>query len=294
MKKKALLLPILAGLAYVLFSSYASGPAYYGINRTGSQSTVTNCSGSVSGTGCHGAGTGTSVLLTVDSGATTTATTHYIPGYTYTIKIHGTNTASLPDFGWELSTVSGTGSGQVQAGAFSTTIPTHTYVDSCAGTGLHIFEQGAPWLGAPAGTYDVAVQWTAPATNVGNITLYCTLNAVVGTSGSVSASDASGNTSLVLTPITSASVVSAVSETGLSAYPNPVTGNFNMQLDNAQSGTYTIQIFNMIGSVITTQNIEVNNAIESATINTSNWASGLYNVVIEKDGNKKSVLVVKQ
>lgn len=107
MKKKAILIPLIGGLAFCILSGYSSGPGYYGINRTGSQGSVTNCSGNVSGTGCHGTATGTTVLLTVDSGTTTTATTHYVPGLTYTIKIHGNNSNSLPDFGWELSTVSG-------------------------------------------------------------------------------------------------------------------------------------------------------------------------------------------
>ncbi len=292
MKKRILLTTLVAGFIYVAFTSESGGPAHAGVtgggNRTGAQASVTNCGGSVGVVSCHGTGTSTTVTITLDSG--TTAVTHYKPGITYTVKVHGTNTASLPKFGFEFAAVSGVGGAQVQAGTFPA--PTAPIFADPLG-GLTFIEHGSTLTGSPAGTYDASFQWTAPATNAGTITLYCTLNAVNGANGA-DAPDISGNDSLKVLSWAALETPAIMENLSINAFPNPSTNNLNLQLSNAQPGTYTLHIFNMNGSVITNQNVEVSNAIQSAQINTSNWPGGLYNVVIEKDGNIKSLIVVKQ
>ena len=290
MKKRILLLTAVAGFMYVTFTSESGGPAHSGVggNRTGAQATVTNCGGSVGAVSCHGTGAGTSVTITVDSG--TTAVTHYKPGLTYTVKVHGTNTASLPKFGFEFAAVSGTGGAQVQAGTFPA--PTAPIYADPLGT-LTFIEHGNTLTGAPAGTYDASFQWTAPATNMGTLTLYCTINAVNG-NAIVDAADISGNDSLKLLSWASLETASVLENLSINANPNPTTANLNLQMENAQPGSYNLQVFNMNGSLVASQHVEVNTASQSTTINTTNWATGLYNVVIEKDGSHKSLLVVKQ
>lgn len=182
----------------------------------------------------------------------------------------------------------------MQAGTFVTPIPAHTYIDSVSGTGLHVFEQGTPWLGSPAGTYDVSVQWTAPSSNVGNITLYCTLNAVVGTSGSVSPMDAAGNTSLVLTPIITNAVSAVAANLGVTTFPDPVASDLNLNMTNTMAGDYNIYVFGMNGSMLYNQAVSIKGAGRSVCINARAWSAGLYNVVIEGRNGRQSMLVVKQ
>ena len=294
MKKRILLLTAVAGMCYVVFTSESGGPAYYGAsgggNRTGAKASVTNCGGSNGAVSCHGTGTSTTVTITIDSGSTTTATTHYKPGLSYTIKIHGNNTALNPDFGFEFAAVSGTGATQVQAGTFSglaTSVSNDSYL------GLNFIEHNHVLVGSPAGTYDQSFTWTAPSTSVGNITLYCTLNAVNG-NAVADAGDISGNTSVILTPINTTETASIIENISIKAFPNPVTNNLNLQLDNAQPGTYSLQVFNLNGSAFLNQTIEVNSVSQATGINTSDWAPGLYSVVVEKDGSRKTTMVVKQ
>jgi hypothetical protein len=274
-------------MSYVVLSSNAGGPAVgSGGNRTGVNGSTTNCGGG----GCHGTGAGTTVTITVDSGTTTVATTRYKPGHSYTIKIHGSNASSLPKFGFEFAAVSGSGTSQIQAGTFAP-VSSPIFADPLAG--ITYIEQGNAISGAPAGTYDVSFVWNAPATNVGNATLYCTLNAVDG-SGTANPSDISGNTSVVLTPIVTTGVAEVTSGAAITAFPNPVTSALNLHLADVTPGTYTLQVFNLSGSIVASQNLEVAGSNHMTTLSSANWTPGLYNVVVQKDGFSKSIMVVKQ
>lgn len=285
MKKRILLLTAIAGLGYLVFSSNVGGPAIGSAgNRTGAKSTTTNCGGG----GCHGTGTSTTVTITVDSATTTTAVTKYKPGKSYTIKIHGTNTSSLPKFGFEFAAVSGSGVSQIQAGSFPT--PTPPVFNDPSG-GINFIEQGSAITGTTPGVYDASFTWNAPATAVGNITMYCTLNAVNG-NGSADAADISGNTFVTLTPIVPGTSVDELSNNiGIKACPNPVTNILNLQTENA--GNYSVSVYDISGKSVFCQNMEVA-AGQNVTINTSDWAAGMYIVVLEKEGSRQVIPVVKK
>ncbi|MCD6013400.1 MAG: hypothetical protein K0Q79_3262 [Flavipsychrobacter sp.] len=280
MKKRILLLTAIAGMGYVLLTSYAGGPAPLAGNRTGAKgaTATANCA-----TGCHGTGTSTTVTITLDSAGVTT--TRYKPGMTYTVKIHGVNTSSLPKFGFQFAAVSGTGASQVQAGTFpSSGLPSG--VASHSASSLDIIEHTAGRNGVPAGTYDVQFTWVAPSTNVGNITMYSTLNAVNG-NNLQDAADISGNTSITLTPIVTTSVEQLVNNIGITAYPNPVVNALTLQAEKA--GTYMVNVYDIAGRTIATEQMS-----STGSINTANWAAGIYQVAVQKDGNMQVIPVVKQ
>lgn len=286
MKKQILLLTAASAFAYITLSSNLGGAADpssgTGGNRTGAKASSTTCGGS----GCHGTGTSTTASISVKSGSTTV--TQYVPGNTYTVTISGSNTSSLPKFGFQFAAVSGSGSTQVQAGTFSglpTNVASHTF------TSLSIIEQTSQLSGS-SGTYTTSFNWTAPTTAVGTITMYCTLNAVDG-NGSENSADISGNTSTTLTPSTTA-VGEVSAEATVKAYPNPTVNSLNVTLDNAQTGSYTVQAFDMNGKIVTKQIVNVNGGSNTTTLNTSNWARGNYHIAIEKEGFRKVIPVVKQ
>lgn len=286
MKKRILLLTAVAALGYVLLTSYAGGPGMLGQNRTGARLSVTNC-GTV-GSGCHGgAGAATTVSITVDS-AGGVPTTHYVPGGVYTVKIHGTNSSSLPKYGFEFIAVSGTGSAQAQAGTASG-LPAGVANHSHFPTGLIITEHTMGLNATTPGNYDMQFTWTAPSTAVGNITMYCTLNAVNG-GNSADAADISGNTSITLTPVTPpASVAAVYGNMGFSAYPNPVMNTLYLQTEN--NGTYAVRVYDLNGRSVADEQITIGGG--SASIDAVNWVPGFYQVVVEKDGMTQLVRVVK-
>lgn len=282
MKKRILLITAISALAYVSLTSYQAGPAASGQNRTGAKSSGTNCSTG----GCHGSAATTSVAIVVDSSGT--PVTKYKPLKTYTIKISGGNTASLTKFGFQYTVVSGTGTAQVPAGScsgFSGSIANHVF------SGLNIVEQTATLSPLSAGT---SFQWTAPAAGTGNVTMYCTLNAVDG-NGNDGSPDASANTSVVLTELPATTAVASLpADMSIKAFPNPAINNVTLQLNNAQTGNYNVEVFNLGGKVIATEHITVNSSSQSTGINTANWASGTYMISVEKDGARNVIPVVKQ
>lgn len=286
MKKRILLITAISALAYVSLTSYQGGPALSNQNRTGAKSSGTNCSTG----GCHGAGAGPTVTITVDSGTTSTPVTHYKPGMAYTVKLHGAGSTNTK-FGFQFASVSGTGTAQVQAGTASglpTNVASHTF------SSLNFIEQTSTLAATSAGVYDVSFTWTAPATAVGNITLYCTINSVNGDNNE-NAADVSGNTSVVLTPTGSTTAVASLpADMSIKAFPNPSINNVTLQLNNAQAGNYDVEVFNLGGKVIATEHITVNGSSQSTGINTANWASGTYMISVEKDGARNVIPVVKQ
>jgi hypothetical protein len=207
----------------------------------------------------------------------------------YTIKIHGSG-SSNSFFGFQFASVSGSGASQIQAGTASA-LPSG--VASHSLSGLAFIEQTHALSATSAGVYDVSFQWTAPSTAVSTITLYCTLNAVNG-DGSANTPDVSGNTQFSLPLMPGLSVGSVAGNIAVTAFPNPVSNNLNVTLENAKPGAYALQAFDLSGKCVTNDQIEVSGSSHTASLNTASWAPGMYQVVISKDGANKVVPVVKQ
>lgn len=292
MKKRILLMTAIAGLGYLTLTSESTGPAASGNNRCGVLGgTITSCGPG----GCHGTGAGPTVTITVDSASTTTAVTHYIPGKLYTIKIHGAGTTNS-FFGFQFAAASGTGASQVQAGTFSSLpagVAAHTLFGSSST--IQFVEHTTPQAATSAGVYDVSFQWTAPSASVGTVTMYCSLNAVnhntIADNG-----DLSGNASLSL-PLMPGLNVSSVTEDKLEAkaFPNPLVGsNLNISLSNAKQGACALKVYDFSGRCIAIETIDVNSLNFMKVINTSTWATGLYEVVVENNGSMQIIPVVKQ
>lgn len=214
----------------------------------------------------------------------TTTVTQYVPGTAYTVKIHGTHT-SHTKFGFQFVAVSGSGASQVNAGtasAFPTGVTNHTH----SASGLTITEHSSTRTGTSASALDVQFTWTAPSTVVGPILMYCTLNAVDG-GGSTTPADVSANTVYTITPST-LSVPQEANNIGVTAYPNPVTNILNLQAEKA--GIYAVHVYDLNGRTIANEQMTING---TASINTSNWATGLYMVMLENEGNRQIISVVK-
>ncbi len=77
-------------------------------------------------------------------------------------------------------------------------------------------------------------------------------------------------------------------ETVMALYPNPTNGTFTIELNNKQK--QSIQVFDITGNIVLSQNIENG----KATIDANHFAAGIYNVSIKGNGsvtNKKLVIV---
>ena len=288
----------------LIFSSYETGPALNGYDCTGAESAGTgsfaNPTGcSATGVSCHSTSATSTVTVALELDSSGIATTHYRPGKIYTIKLTGTNGTgtTFPAYGFQIAALKGTASAATNsdAGTFATTgLPTSTHVQPPgANTALTVAEHSAP-LTLTGTSFSESFTWTAPTTNVGSISFWGAANFVTGSTIVISGD--LWNTNHITIPIwpSTESVGSLSDELAIKAFPNPVTNNLNLQLDNAQPGTYSLQVFNLNGSAFLNQTIEVNSVSQATGINTSDWAPGLYSVVVEKDGSRKTTMVVKQ
>jgi hypothetical protein len=77
------------------------------------------------------------------------------------------------------------------------------------------------------------------------------------------------------------------------AYPNPVFNSLNLAF-NSGSGSYTVHVFDLNGHMVASEVVSVNTLNQVATINTATWAPGMYHAIIEKDGNREILALVKQ
>lgn len=288
MKTKIVLFTALAGLCYIVGSSNASGPAAgSGGNCTGVNASATSCGGG----GCHGGNSGTTTAtITVDS-AGGTHVTQYIPGMTYTVTVAGTNSVALPKFGFQFASVKGTSPAQTQAGTFTglpAGVAQHTL------SAINYVEHNAGALsGVTSGVYSKSFQWVAPAAGSGSVKMYLTINAVNG-NGSAEAADVSSNINKTLTEGHPTAISNITTDFTISAFPNPAINTLNVALSNATGGIYTILAYDLNGNCVASSSVTVSGSATSAAINTSGWATGLYNIVIAKDGNSKVIPVVKQ
>jgi len=135
--------------------------------------------------------------------------------------------------------------------------------------------------------------WTAPASGTGAISFWGAAN-FVNHNALADNGDVWNTSSVVINEWPSTSVATVANNIKLSAFPNPVRNNLNLQMDNTEAGTYNLQVFDMIGRTVANESIVVNGNSHTSNINTGNWQPGTYHVVIEKDGYRKVISVVKQ
>ncbi len=317
MKKRILLFTAIAGISYLMVTSYTSGAGSHQYDCSGADvnSGSGNPNGCSTGSGCHGTTaptTGITVVLELDSAGVTTSSTatgtgHYKPGVTYTVKITGTNTTTnnLPKFGFQVAATMGATAATlpVDAGALqSTGLPSGVHYVAAPRTSSTFYAsvvEHTTQLSPSSGTggsgtvYVESFTWTAPVTGSGTVSIWGALNAV-NNDGNNSSADKWNVAQLVLNEISSpSSVTNVAKDMSVVTFPNPVKNELNLQMNNAVPGTYSFEVFDVMGRSVAKGNLDVNGMSDKTTINTSNWAYGTYNVVIEKGGVRQVAQVVK-
>jgi len=287
MKKRIVLFTVTAAVIYIGTTSYHGGAAADGaLNRTGAKGSMPTCGGA----GCH---TGVSPVATakiyIDS-AGGVPVTKYTAGKTYTIKVVGKHPTN-DEYGFQFAAVSGSGSAQVQAGTFGSSLPANVRKTTLSGLDLIEHSDHLATVGA-ADSFVTSFSWTAPASSVGNVTLYLSVNAING-NHIADVNDYSANTSLIVPAYPTASSVNELKQTAqVSIYPNPVNDNMTVHM-NGGKGTYSIRVLDVLGRTILTNSIEATAITNSTTVNTSNLVSGIYTVVIENELNRNAVQILK-
>ena len=303
MKKRFLLFTAMAGMGYLFLSSYAAGPARNGYDCTGAEDAGTgnyaNYTGcQVPGSGCHSTAATSTIAVVIELDSAGVATTHYKGGMSYTVKITGTNTgAALPKYGFQLAAMKGssnTVTPVADAGVLSAA-PTGTHLTAPGSyTYLTIGEHSSAISLGGGSTFTHTFTWTAPTAGTGTISFWGAANFVNG-NGNADNSDLWNTNHIAIDEWPASTGVATVANNiSVTAYPNPVINSLNLQMDNTQTGTYSLQVFDNVGRTVAAEKIAVNGANHIANINTANWAAGNYHIVVEKDGNRQVISVVKK
>jgi hypothetical protein len=290
MKRSILLFTAVAGIFYLTLSSYEDGPAIPGGqgNRTGSSGGTPTCSG----VGCHGANiTTTSISISLtDKVSGKAGTGHYVGGRSYVVALAASNSTAVK-YGFQASIVKAVNQ---QAGTLAPGANQHLFTAGSGSTLVTGVEHSQP-INVAAGSGGLAVisfDWTAPPAGMGQLTLYAIVNATNGNSQA----DASDHATPVTFPLSEwpASVSELSDDIKITAYPNPATSQFNLRFEGAERGQYTVKVIDLTGRQVYSEDIAVNGSQASTTIQSANWASGLYFAQVTKDGAQRMIAISKQ
>lgn len=201
----------------------------------------TGAPGETSCTGCHGgtANTGPG-MLSFDLGGVT----QYVPNQTYTGTVKLKQTA-VDKFGFvSLALVN---SNNTTIGTFSLidTVRTRLFVD---GSRNYVGHTPCGADVSPPDSTQWQFKWTAPATNVGNITLY--LGSLATNHNHATSGDNTYTSSIVLTPSTTSinEIPGIVSE--LNVYPNPASDHLSVSFQAHISEAVSIELIDINGRKI--------------------------------------------
>ena len=304
MKKRILLFTLIAGFGALTLGSWITGVgATAGFDCTGAETGLENPTGCYYNSSCHHNGATPGITLSIELDSAGVPTTHYKGGLSYTIKITGTNTTTniLPKFGFQVGVITGSTAVTTPANAGTFGTVSGNIRNSPAISGyyvVNIVEQltrlsPASGTGGTGTTYVQSIPWTAPTSGTGTISIWSALNAVNDDSLASTLDHWNTNHAVIDEWPAITSVANLFNNISVKAFPNPVSNNLQLQMDGATEGIYKIQVFDCSGRNIMNQNIDVSGNNAHAIVNMANWAPGLYNIVLIKDGSNKVIPVMK-
>lgn len=224
-------------------------------------------------TACNGCHPGT-----LNSGAATftfnLGTATYVPAQTYTGTVR-INQPGIAKFGFSALALKDSNNTTIGAFNLIEAIRTRTYTD-----GPRKYVSHTPCGADSANSNSWIFTWTAPSTNVGNITLYAGLLAS-DHSHSLSG-DFSYTKSLTLTPAGGVGIKETENDIRYNIYPNPVTDVLHIQFDGSAAATaYEINLFNSIGKLL----YSLSGNTVNIKLNTSGLDAGVYYLKIKQNNN---------
>ena len=207
----------------------------------------------------------------------------YTPGETYTMRVTINADAGAQVYGFQAVALSGTGN--VQAGSWTevtgtqvTTLNNRDYIEHNQRSQSNTFE----------------VEWTAPPTGVGEIKFYSAGVAANNASGSGGDGATRLTDPVVLNELTSSSNDLPALAQSLSAFPNPVANQLNVQLEVAETTTAELTLYNMVGQPVLQRTIQLGAGVNQELLNVGNLPAGLYSLEINNGSAASRTKVIKQ
>ncbi len=245
MKNKITFLGLFSIVMLIVMSAfYNSGGSHGG--KTGSPADGVNC------TQCHN-GTAQTATSWISSNIPSSG---YIAGQTYTITLEGTH-ANVVRFGFELTAED---ANNAKVGTFIITNATETKLVNNSHAVTHT---GNGFNPDSDSTKAWSFDWTAPASGTGTVTLYA---ALLAANGNMSTSgDITYLTSTQITEDVTSSISISNLDSQISIYPSIATNYINVVVKDINIDK--IEVYNINGQNVITNNIEKNSIINKLSIN---------------------------
>ncbi len=275
---------------HLTFSLATAGMLFFaGIESDNGKAGATGSPGeqTCSQTGCHTGSTNNSMGGSVTLTSSDLVNWEYTPGQTYTLTATVTQQGrSLFGIGLEALLPSGANAGTLTPGT-GTTAKNATISGNSRKNIVHNLNAGAT-----ANAHSFTFTWTAPATDVGPITMYFAGNAA--NNNAAKTGDYIYNASQVVTPA-GVGVSEQVSPTfTFSLYPNPATENITMNYSLEESAKVQYVIYDLTGKKVQTESATRFPGAQQQRIDVNALQAGTYLLSVNVDGNLITKRFVKK
>ena len=207
----------------------------------------------------------------------------YVLGQTYTINVTVARPGiNLFGFAFEALTSAGANAGSIViTDAVTTTTKSATVAGNSRKSATHKFNGGAT-----ANTHTFTFNWTAPLTNIGNVTFYYAGNAT--NANNLTSGDFIYKASQIVTPAPVGIAENATPDFSLSVYPNPTTESTTISYVLEDNSKVTTKLISLTGQVVAqfySENETAGKHEQKLEIDPS-IAKGIYLVALEANGKE--------
>jgi hypothetical protein len=227
---------------------------------------------------CHTGSTDNSMGGSVTLSSTNLVNWEYTPGQTYTLTATVSQQGrTLFGIGLEALLPSGANAGTLVPGT-GTTIKTATISGNSRNNIVHTSNAGAT-----TNAHSFTFNWTAPATDVGPITIYYAGNAT--NNNGAKTGDYIYKASQVVTPAGVNVQEQVNTPFTFSFYPNPATENITVNYSLEQSAKVTYTIYDLTGKQVQSESANRFPGAQQQNVDVNNLQAGTYLLSVNVNGN---------
>ena len=267
----------LAAFGLLALSNSSGRASFSGQGATTAPGDGTVCSS------CHNGGNyGASVNVRLKDKVSGETVTEYTPNETYDVEVIVGTTTAPGGYGFQVIALKDTDNSSVSTWANNVTPNTKFKTIGSR----QYFEQANVLPDSI-----MVSEWTAPAAGTGSVTFYAAGNAVNGTG--TSANDQAVTNEFTFTESTTSTLSLTKMGIRMNTFPNPTIDVLNLSLEMNASKELTINIYNLEGNRMETQNVMTQSGDNQFRFDVASYNSGMYFLEVADGANQTAIRFVK-
>lgn len=233
---------------------------------------------------CHNQGPITASLAITVLDNNNQPVTQYQPGqqYTASVKITGNGT-TIQGYGFQMIALRDAGNTDLDG--FTDVNPNNYKIASISNGRTYAEHDNI------SGSNTFNVKWKAPAAGTGSVTFYAAGNAVNG--NGTTSGDGAGFSNLKLTEASSVATAEPDELLPIRIFPNPMTGDVQLDAGALTSGTYRVSAYNSAAKKVWEEQVWVTGTNTSIAVPAANWPAGAYIFQLEGAGARTFVKAIR-